>query len=278
MGEGTGRGWTLDASTAETARFGVRVARLTVQDGAEPDRTLADELARADADVVVARWGSASGWVPLALAGAGRTVLPASGIVYWSLPSAVADGAVPPSLPAGVEVREVSGSGRDPEVAGALDHVVGDAFADYLTHYSYDPLFPEPSVRAGYQEWARVTASDPDAIAVLLLVEGEPVGMATAQRSGDEVDILLAGVVRSFQGRGLYPHLLERVRSIAERSGVPRVVISTQSSNVRVQSIWSRLGWRPYRTVETAHLVRPGLVPTDRVEAAGAAASLDSTA
>jgi GNAT superfamily N-acetyltransferase len=128
-------------------------------------------------------------------------------------------------------------------------------------------------VRAGYQEWARVTASDPTAIAVVLLVEGEPVGMATASRSGDEVDILLAGVVRAFQGRGLYPHLLERVRSVAERSGVPRVVISTQSSNVRVQSIWSRLGWRPYRTVETAHLVRPGLLPTGRVGAGPTAGS-----
>lgn len=268
MDDGSGRGWSLNGSVAETARFGVQVARLTVDDDAAPDPSLADELARSGADVVVARWASPSTWVPLVLAATGRTVLPASGIVYWSLPSE-ADGSAP-VVPEGVEVRDVSGTGRDPEVAAALDLVVDDSFADYLTHYSYDPLFPEPWVRAGYQEWARATASDPDGVAVLLLVDGDPVGMATAQRSGDHVDILLAGVVRRFQGRGLYPHLLERVRSIAERSGAARVVISTQSSNVRVQSIWSRLGWRPYRTLETAHLVRPGLVPTGRTDASDA--------
>lgn len=253
------RGWTLDVSVPETSRFGLQVARLTVDDGAAPDPELAPALAQASADVVVARWASPSTWVPLALAAAGRTVLPASGIVYWSLPS---DATAMHHLvvPEGVEVHDVSGSGGEPAVAAALDQVVGDAFADYLTHYSYDPVFPEPSVRAGYQEWARVTASDPDAVAVLLHVDGEPAGMATAQRAGDGVDILLAGVVRRLQGRGLYPHLLERVRIIAEHAGAQRVVISTQSSNVRVQSIWARLGWRPYRTLETAHLVRPGIV------------------
>lgn len=253
MAEARARGWTLEPSAAESARFGIVVERLTVDDAAAPDDALLAGIDASAADVIVARWPSPSTWVPPMLSRSVRQVLPASGLVYWALDTDAAHD-VPAPQP-GATLRDVSGAGGDPVVAAALAGVVADAFTGYLTHYSYNPLFPAADVLAGYQEWAVSTAVDPAGIALLLEVDGAPAGMATARRVGDDVDILLAGIAGAYQGRGLYPLLLDRVREIAAGAGAARVVISTQTSNVRVQSVWSRLGWRPYRTLETAHLV-----------------------
>lgn len=253
MTEVRGRGWTLEPSAVESDRFGIVVERLTVDDDAAPDDALLAGVDRSAADVIVARWCSQSTWVPPMLSRSDRHVLPASGLVYWGLDADAAHD-IPAPRP-GATLRDVSGAGGEPGVAAALATVVADAFAGYLTHYSYNPLFPAADVLAGYQEWAVSTAADPAGIALLLEVDGAPAGMVTARRVGDDVDILLAGIAGPFQGQGLYPLLLDRVREIAARAGAARVVISTQTSNVRVQSVWSRLGWRPYRTLETAHLV-----------------------
>lgn len=252
MTEVRGRGWRLEPSAAESARFGIAVERLTVDDDATYDDALPAGIDGSAADVIVARWCSQSTWVPPLLSRSDRQVLPASGLVYWELDAATAHAAAPQP---GATLREVSGAGGEHDVAAALAGVVADAFSGYLTHYSYNPLFPAADVLAGYQEWAVSTAVDPAGIALLLEVDGAPAGMATARRVGDDVDILLAGIASAYQGGGLYPLLLDRIRAIAAGSGAARVVISTQTSNVRVQSVWSRLGWRPYRTLETAHLV-----------------------
>ena len=40
------------------------------------------------------------------------------------------------------------------------------------------------------------------------------------------------------------------------RRGLPRVIISTQVSNVRVQRAWVRAGMKPFAAVTTLHVAR----------------------
>ena len=127
MTEVRGRGWTLEPSAAESARFGMTVERLTIDDDATPDGALPAGIDGSAADVIVARWCSRSTWVPPMLSRSDRQVLPASGLVYWELDTATAHDA--PAPQPGATLRDVSGAGGEPGVAAALAAVVADAFS-----------------------------------------------------------------------------------------------------------------------------------------------------
>jgi N-acetylglutamate synthase-like GNAT family acetyltransferase len=115
---------------------------------------------------------------------------------------------------------------------------------------------------AGYQEWARSSVSaHPDDV-LLLRRGGEAIGVATCEASADRghLEVLLAGLLPTAQGGGLYGQVMAGVASHARRLGLERVVISTQVHNVRVQRAWVRAGLRPFASVETVHCVRTGLL------------------
>jgi hypothetical protein len=190
------------------------------------------------------------------LAASGRVVLPADTLTYWD--TAATDLAARPVTP-DAPPRVVRADQVDP---AELHAAVADVFAGYVNHYAANPLLDPALALEGYVDWvARTLQAQPDAGAVL--VDGDRVlgfGTWTLER-GDHSEFLLGGMRAEARGRGWYALLLVETARAALAAGVPKVLISTQGSNVGVQRAWSRLGLRPRADFTTAHLVRPGLLP-----------------
>lgn len=258
-----------EPSDAESDRFGLTMARLTVgravaADDAAVGLEMTRLLVEVDADVVVVRYPAERLGLAAAVARSGRDVLAAGSLTYWAAPVGEVD---PGQAGRGgdLTVRTLAELGAG---AGLLDDLVADAFSSYRNHYAADPLLDARAALEGYQEWARSSAErSPDDVLVLLLA-GLPVGMATlvdSQAPGEHVEVLLAGLRTSAQGRGLYGTLLATVAHAGQERGARRLVISTQTHNVRVQRAWVRAGLRPVAAVETLHAVRRGLVRSPEV-------------
>ena len=118
-----------------------------------------------------------------------------------------------------------------------------------------NPFFDPDRAAAGYVEWALSRVADENGLVLVLCRDNEPIGLATLADLGTELEIELAGLVSSAQGRGDYGSLLAGCLRTAARSGKGRVVISTQADNVRVQRAWIRAGFKPFAAVETVHLI-----------------------
>lgn len=246
-------GLVVSESPYESARFGMSFARATVGTAAAPQVT--DALHDRDEDVVVVRFDAARRDVGAALARTGRVVLPAGTLTYWERPTSL--GLLePPTGP----LRVVGASDPGAPTADGLDRVVGDSFAAYGNHYTANPLLDPTLALAGYQEWARRSLDAPDHEVGFLLYDKDLIGAATVEVAPDHVEILLAGLVSSAQGRGAYRALLAWCVASAKHRGASRVIISTQADNVRVQRAWARAGFVPFAAVETVHLVRDNLL------------------
>jgi ribosomal protein S18 acetylase RimI-like enzyme len=147
-----------------------------------------------------------------------------------------------------------------------VDAVVAASFAGYGNHYLANPLLDPAAALAGYQEWARLTVSAHPEDVLLLRRGGQVIGVATCHASpeDDHLEILLAGLLPTAQGRGLYAHLLAGCATHARHRGLARLIISTQAHNVRVQRAWARAGLLPFGAVETVHCLHPGLLAAPR--------------
>jgi RimJ/RimL family protein N-acetyltransferase len=270
-----GAGVTHVASPAESDRFGVGIARVTVGAAADPSTRaalLSDALDETSADVVVVRYPAVAGDCAAASAAAGRDVLAAGALVYWAL--------APAGRPAHVDHPDLAVVGADEAGAPAsldeaVDSVVRESFDGYANHYTFNPLLDDTAALAGYVDWARRATApelsgspvDTEVGTVVLVHREQPVGVATTSSGpesggGRHVEVLLAGVARRWQGRGWYATLLAGVASRAFDAGASRLVISTQVHNTRVQRAWARAGFEPFAAVETLHLVRRGLLDT----------------
>jgi ribosomal protein S18 acetylase RimI-like enzyme len=259
-----GEGWSLSPSPAETARFGLEVARLVVRRGAaaESDR-LTRDLRACSADLIVARYPADEHWLPALLAGVGRDVLPAGALTYWSLPTERA-----PETASRPEVTVRSAADMEPAAATALVHdLITDTFTSYGNHYAVNPLLDPGLALEGYVEWALSALGDADHVVLVMSVDSEPAAVATCALDGGDLEILLAGVLPRFQGQGRYASLLAAVAATARAEGRERVVISTQVHNARVQRAWARFGFEPIDAFETAHLLRRGLLPAAGISA-----------
>lgn len=240
----------LVRSDAESSRFGLEVARMTIddrRDGVEAE--VLGALERSEADVVVLRYPSH--WVDLfgrLMASKSHVPLFADCLMYWecSLPS---EGATPP---AGVD--------RAWSPVDEIEGLVRDVFDGYGNHYAANPLFDRAAALDGYVEWAMglvgsggarcLTVRDDDGVAV---------GFSLIDFAVATPEVRLAGIRPSHRGVGWYRSLmLESMRSVTE-AGFGAISISTQSHNVAVMSTWAKLGWVPVGSMLTVHLVRHGL-------------------
>jgi RimJ/RimL family protein N-acetyltransferase len=243
-------GLVLADSAVESARFGLGVSRLTIGPGTVDAGEFAALVAGSGADVLVVRYDAGRQEVPALLAATARAVLPAGALTYWEKPLEHGAGRAPARttvVPSGQLGREAA--------EAAVREVVHSSFADYGNHYTADPLLDRDAALAGYEEWATGSLARASDDVLVQTVEGACVGVATLERAADHVEVLLAGLVPSAQGRGLYGDLLAAVEEWALERGLTRLVISTQVHNVRVQRAWARAGLRPFASVETVHLV-----------------------
>ncbi|MFC7381537.1 GNAT family N-acetyltransferase [Sphaerisporangium rhizosphaerae] len=234
-------------SPLETARFGRTVERLTVT-ADSPARLddVREAILASTAEVLVLRYPAEHVTWYAGLTGLGRTALFADALVYWHL---VAGRGRPPEPSPDLGTRPISG-------AVEVEDLVDAIFSGYANHYAANPLFTAAQATAGYREWALRSAEEGHCLALHDPGTQALLGLATLDEDGPATEILLAGVVPSAQGRGLYGHLLKGVEDRALARGATRVLISTQAHNVRVQRAWSRYGFEPVRTVLTVHLLR----------------------
>jgi hypothetical protein len=223
---------------------------------------MAAAVAEAEDDVLVIRYPAHAVGLGAVIATSGRAVIPAGALTYWAAAAEDVCAAHPDPVEGRLDVVAASDlSGSADEVAAAVDKVVADSFAGYANHYVANPLLDPVSALAGYRDWARrslVSGHD----TLVLRAAGTPIGVATcaANRDGpSHLEVLLAGLVGSAQGRGRYGTLIVGCAAEARRRGLSRLIISTQVHNVRVQRAWARLGLRPFACVETVHAVRAGL-------------------
>jgi ribosomal protein S18 acetylase RimI-like enzyme len=246
----------LEASARETARFGHDVARLTV--GSEWSRELDENhlgervrglLTATSAQTVILRYPSQAAFLVKTLGDHGRRVFPAASLLYWEHRGPA------PSMPEGV--RMLAPSDLTPEAIADVREVIADSFAGYINHYSANPLIAPDAVAEGYIEWAESTVSSVGNRVFLLNTADRCVGVATVECPGEEAywEIQLAGIHSDYQRRGHYTHLVEAVLASAEDAGAERVVISTQAHNINVQRAWARLGFIPFASIDTVHLV-----------------------
>lgn len=248
---------SLEPSRSETVRFGHAVDRLTVgfdwQNVCSRVRLgelLRELLASSKARTIILRYPTAAVFVPRELGEPDRSLYPAGSLLYWEHV-----GPFPSSLD-GVTV--LHSPGIPDGVMSQLRAVIADSFQGYVNHYSANPLIDENVIADGYLEWAESTILDQNNRIFLISVDDDVAGAAVVEcpEGSSHWEIQLAGMITSAQGKGHYARLVNGVLAAACGAGVPRVVISTQAHNTRVQRAWARLGFVPFASIDTVHLVR----------------------
>jgi RimJ/RimL family protein N-acetyltransferase len=256
-------------SPYDTARFGYAISRITVGTRWRESAASVSELANAlwtrvaidPADIVFVRYPSSLIGLPTAgIAMPDRTLLPAGSIVYWSCDVRAAR---QKPLPDGIDVAVPEVGSR----AGPFLDALEDAFTDYTSHYSANPLFDASLIPVGYREWAETTLSSSAGRLYGLIERDVPTGVAITRLLDTPeavIEIELAGIVTDAQGHGRYRHLLDAICHDAREAGVNRIVISTQSDNIRVQRAWASAGYKPELSIDTVHAVRTSLLAKPR--------------
>jgi hypothetical protein len=272
----TRTGVTYAPSPIESARFGISVGRITVgyaladaPDGHQrASRELTALIAQSNDAVLIVRYPAQAISLGAAIAGAaGRDVVPAGELTYWGANVKPILDAAPVVSSGDLDVVTAEDLTKQhhassDEVFRIVDEIVGDSFADYASHYLANPLFDRDGALRGYQDWARRSFDRSDG-GVILRQSGTPIGIATFTMSADgrsHLEVLLAGLVSAAQGRGHYAVLVAECAATARRRDRARLIISTQTHNIRVQRAWSRLGLRPFAAIETVHAIRQGLL------------------
>lgn len=243
------RYWTSDV---ESRRFGICIGRVVVgydsPPGAALEARLHEVVTSAEDSLLVVRYPASHAKLGAVLADSGRRVLPADVLTYWEISSDQLARAASTRPELQVRAGSVDETSRT-----ALETVLLDSFHGYSNHYTANPALDPDLALAGYLEWAMNSLErNPDNV-LLLAHDDTPVGAATVVSGNGHLEIELAGLVGTSQGRGWYASLLAGVGREALRRGLPRVVISTQSSNVRVQRAWVNVGMKPYAAVTTVH-------------------------
>lgn len=140
--------------------------------------------------------------------------------------------------------------------ADAVAAIAAGAFTGYGGHYHVDPRLDDAKADMAYVDWAHRVASQSSDLSPVFVTEGdgEVVGfLAIASRDAGEAEVVLNAVKPAYQGRGHYTQLLQSAVAFAVESGRSRLIISTQLTNTRVQSVWCRLGFVPYMSRHTFH-------------------------
>lgn len=251
-------GLAIGPSAVESERFGLRIVRATA--GGDVDTgELVLAIDALHADVVIVRYAAGDQRLASALAATRFAVIPAGALTYWNKPVGEADAGVAGDLDL------VPGTAFDTDRADlVVREVIRDSFHGYGNHYTANPLLDRAAVLDGYEDWASRTLTAEPANVLVLVRDGDPIGVATLAVAGDHVEILLAGLVSGAQGQGWYATLLEGCEARARSLRLPALVISTQVHNIRVQRAWARFGFRPFAAIETLHLVERSALASRR--------------
>jgi len=232
---------------AESRRFGFRV--LNAQCGARSqgkEDTLSSALSSQNYDLVVVRYSVLLTGIDDLLAKLDKQIIYTDSTVYWGI-------SIRHNLshktPLNVKVQRVDGNFID-----VIERVVNSSFSGYHSHWHDNVRTRGIRMEDAYNEWVRSKITSEESRCYLMYVDDEPAGFALTDTRDQVGEILLAGISREFQSKGLYQHLLAHIETEMHQYKVEELVISTQSQNSNVQKAWERYGLVPLLTVRTVHV------------------------
>jgi ribosomal protein S18 acetylase RimI-like enzyme len=236
----------LRFSPAESARFGMSVARLLVPLKEHPSASQLEEMINGSAaDLVILRCESQARELNEWLAGLNEwRCLHADTLVYFSRELSDLD----------TDRQEITGDivNRD-----QLQLLARRTFATYRNHYSSNSRIPESAVQEGYSEWLHALLSDPAARTFVTAEDGEYLSFVLTYELATirSAEIVLNGTHPDHESHGHYSRLVARALRSFKSTGAEKVWISTQASNRRVIRAWIRLGFNFEHAINTYHLM-----------------------
>jgi hypothetical protein len=232
---------------SERARFGYRMARLTLGSACEP----------ADAEKIVEMCRTSSVEMLTLRVPTEKIALVQAleALEFRSMDCLVYYECATEDLPAvklsALEIREATD-----EDATAVAEVARLCFSDYLSHYHADARLDRVKVCEAYVDWAQRSCADRELASCVYLpiVDGTIAGFITLrQNSPTEGEGVLNAVHPSFAGAGVYGQLITRSKQWCRDNGMKSMVISTQIDNLKVQRAWSNRGFHLYKSYYTFH-------------------------
>jgi GNAT superfamily N-acetyltransferase len=231
----------------ERARFGYRMARLTLDSACGPaDAETIMEMCRSSS-VEMLTLRIATDRVALVQALEAVEFRLMDCLVYYECPVEYLS-VVEPST---VEIREAT-----VEDATAIAEIARLCFSDYSSHYHADVRLDHVKVSEAYTDWARRCCTDSEvASCVFLPIVREAIAgfIALRQNSPIEGEGVLNAVHPNFAGAGIYGQLITRSKQWCHDNGMKRMLISTQLDNLKVQRTWSNRGFHLYKSYYTLH-------------------------
>jgi RimJ/RimL family protein N-acetyltransferase len=236
----------LRFSPRESDRFGLRIFRCDVE--SVDAVAIARAIEHARVDVLILRIPAGQIGDIASLIGQGLAPIVADTLVYYDT-----------DLPIAAATHEASATLRcaTPDDAARLAGMAREIFADYVSHYSANPLFDPEQTLDGYAEWAaRHVEADGDSGAWLVERDGAIVGFScySIDRASGVGTGVLNGILPRARGRGAYRAMLHAMLSEFARMQLWRFEISTQVHNIAVQRVWTSLGLRVRRAANTVHV------------------------
>ena len=243
----------IEESAVESKRFGFSIGRLLIPfDSQISDMDIATMCSQAALELVIVRANSTRNSLAESLLSlTSHRSLHADSLLYFGQPL---------SPPASEQSQNsaVSSMGvlKESERESFLG-LVRETFASYTNHYSANSLLPKSLALEGYVEWASSLIDSAEGhVFVARNNQEELVSFIAVQPSGQTAEIILNGTSPAAQGLGIYPTLLNYVRSELFNLGFTELVTSTQSSNSNVIKVWIAGGFNYLAAINTFHVMR----------------------
>lgn len=237
----------ISLGDAESQRFGFRI--LNVQCGAMSrgkEDVVGTALSSEKYELAVVRYPILLEGIEDLLTDLKKKVIYADQTVYWGIPIR---NDLSNTAPTNIRIERVGVN-----YLGIIENVVNSSFAGYRSHWHDNIRTQGIRMEDAYNEWVRNKIASVGSRCYLMYVDEEPAGFALTDASGQVGEILLAGISREFQSKGLYHHLLAYIEKEMFEAELVELVISTQRQNSNVQKAWDRYGLLPLLTVRTVHV------------------------
>jgi ribosomal protein S18 acetylase RimI-like enzyme len=239
-----GEGETIAFSEIDSERFGVRVARATVE-GKNLSQII-DFCAAEQIKLLIARCATKEPRTAQEMENRGFLLMDT--LVYYGFD--LTKRTIPDDAPR-AHIRKFV---RDDTTE--VESVAAAAFEGYYGHYHADSKLDRNKCDEGYVSWAvRSCMSRQVATEVLVAeIDKKIVGFLTLRlNSPKQVEGLLLGVAPEVQGIGVGRSLMLSGLALCKNQQAERMVISTQVTNVAVQKVWCRVGFEPAHSYYTLH-------------------------
>lgn len=231
-------------SPIDSNRFGVKAAKVFIEEGESVDQLMSESQAHG-VQLLMIR-------TPAECSSVQAEIEAHGGFLADTLVYARADvrSVKLGELPFGMSIRAArSGDAADVGILSCR------SFKGYVGHYHTDPRLKQDDADAAYGAWAESCVLGAAADNVFVVESATRiVAFAALKRLDDSnLDCVLCAVDAAFRGQGLLDALLRRSMVWAFENGFSTMEYSTHLANIAAQKAIGKLGFTPYKSVNTFH-------------------------